>query len=291
MTAGGTSGDPERLTVGIALSQGAGNRVLLEGFCNALSHVAPCKAAGIGVSDYKTLLSLVSRGEVDMAWLPPILAMQAASRGLIVPIAMPLRGGHACYSAALFARPDYKASSVYELSNARAAWVDRNSAAGYLIIRAHLKLLGVHVERVFSSNHFVESHDAVVRAVLMGDADVGATYAYFDPKSFAQGGDLIATRAPWGSSAVKILTHAGPIPSDLIVVRQGISSALRLELQRLLMGTQHTLLRHAALALFGADGFALPANEHLRPLAALLSGLDADPDAPPMSVGVFLPQR
>lgn len=291
MTVGGNSGELQRLRVGIALSEGAGNRPLLEGFCDALSRVSPIRAVAIGVSDYKTLLDFVARGSVDVAWLPPILAVQAAAKGWIDPIALPLRSGHACYSTALFALPSLRIAPVHEMSGLRAAWVDKSSAAGYLIIRAHLRMLGVHLERAFVSDQFVGSHDAVVHAVLLGDADVGATYAYFDPRNMMHEGHMTASKAPWGDAHVQILAHAGPIPSDLIVVRHSLDTALRMELQRLLLGLHDTVFRHAAFALFGADGFAVPTHEHLRPLLALLPGLLEESDEEPMSIGLMSARR
>jgi len=251
-------------------------RALLEDFCAALEGAAasPLKATGVGVEHYSRLLEAIERGDVDVAWLPPILALQATARGLVSPIALPVRRGLSCYSTALFVREESSVQSPRDLEGARAAWVDRQSAAGYLIIRAHLRATGIDLDRAIGADLFLGSHDAVARAVLDGDADVGATYAYIDPKSMNLGGPISPLNAGWGSAKVRVIEHAGPIPSDAIAVSARVPASVRTLIQRTLVYGQHAGLRQAAGALFGAEGFVAPLPEHLRPLTTLLDGLE-----------------
>jgi phosphonate transport system substrate-binding protein len=54
----------------------------------------------------------------------------------------------------------------------RAAWLDPQSASGYLFPRVELLALGV----TFSNEQFFLAPERVALAVLSGDADVGASY-------------------------------------------------------------------------------------------------------------------
>jgi phosphonate transport system substrate-binding protein len=269
-----------RISVGIASADPGPTRALLEGFCAALSAASKLRVTGVGVGHYRTLLDAIEKGEVDVGWLPPILAVQATTRGLVAPIALPVRSGFSCYSTALFVREDSSLHTVRDLVGMRAAWVDRQSAAGFLIIRAHLRSVGVDLGRAFASDQFLGSHSAVTRAVLEGDADVGATFAYIDPKSMSHPGHISPVNAGWGDAKVRILAHAGPIPSDVIAVSTRVPFPLRTQLQRMLVYGQHAGVRQAASALFGAEGFVAPLSEHLRPLTTLLTGLESTSEGP-----------
>ena len=68
---------PAKVSVGIASTDPGPTRALLEGFCSALSAACQLKVTAVGVSHYNRLLEAVDRGEVDVAWLPPIVFVTA----------------------------------------------------------------------------------------------------------------------------------------------------------------------------------------------------------------------
>ncbi len=88
--------------------------------------------------------------------------------------------------------------SPQDLAGVRAAWVDRQSVSGYLLIRAHLRGLGIMPERAFTSDRFFGSHEAVVRAVVEDSADVGATFIHLDERPGRQEQRIL--RAGWGDA-------------------------------------------------------------------------------------------
>lgn len=244
------------------------SRAHLDEFCAALAAATGLAVTGVGVWYYHRLLEAMDIGHVDVAWLPPILAAQAVSRGYAAPLALPLRGGVTSYSTALFAREGSPIRSIDELVGLRAAWVDRQSASGYLLIRAHLRSLGVDTERAFVADRFTGSHEEVAHAVLDGTADVGASFLHLDP------GDEHPVRAAWGSAPVRILAHAGPIPADVIAVNRRLDPPVASQVQRALVQGSRQRLRDAARSLLGADGFSVPRVGHLDAVAALLPRLD-----------------
>lgn len=259
------------MRVGVALTNGS-TREHVDSFCRALSAATDLDVTGIALWHYHRLLEAMETGDVDLAWLPPILAAQAAHDGRAVPLAVPVRGGVSSYSTALFVPERSAVRSPQDLEGLRAAWVDRQSVSGYLLIRAHLRSLGVMPERAFTSDRFFGSHEAVVRAVIDDSADVGATFIHLDERPGRRGPRIL--RAGWGDAKVRVIAHAGPIPSDVVAASTRLGAAEARLVQDALLHGRHAALRTAAMALTGADVFVSPVATHLQALALLLPRLD-----------------
>ena len=251
---------------------------MLDDFCRALASATGIPVTARGMWHYHRLLEALETGEVDLAWLPPILALHATVRRRVIPIALPVRNGVSAYSTALFTREDSRIRQISDLDGLRAAWVDRQSAAGYLIIRALLRSKGVDLERAFSADQFLGAHDAVARAVLDGEADVGATFVYMNANPVPGSAETIQS-AGWGAARVHVIAHAGPIPSDVVASNIRMSARVSRMVQQVLIDPGNADIKRTARALLGADGFVVPLSEHLEPLTALLNGLE-DSGAP-----------
>ncbi len=223
-----------------------------------------------GMWHYHHLLDALAAGELDIVWLPPMLALRATARGQCIPIALPVRHGVSSYFAALFTRPDSKIRTIEHVRTVTAAWVDRQSASGYLFIRALLASRGVALESVFSREMFLGTHDAVAGAVLDGEVDVGATFVYLDP---LENGEC-ARAAGWGDQDVHIICHAGPIPADVIAASPRLPADLRGRLQGALIGSQDGEVARAARQLMGADAFVSPVQQHFDALLEIVGTLE-----------------
>jgi len=242
----------------------------LDAFCKALS-----KATGLSVTphlcnDYPALLEAMQSGKVSFAWLPPVVALRAISIGRALPIALPLRGGVSVFHSALFARQDTSIKDELDVFGVKAAWVDKQSAAGYLVIRAALRTRGLGFERAFKEEQFYGSHDAVVQAVLRGQADVGATYVHLGPNEEVR-------RAGWGDADVKVISLYGPIPADMIAASSKLPSRVIRGVQGALVDESLRTLRVASMRLLEADGFVEAESSHLKPLESLLRYLEDSP--------------
>lgn len=244
-------------------------RARLDMFCEALGRAVGQRVEAYGVAHYRELLDAMHDGQLDIAWLPPIIALRASARGRTLPIAIPVRGGAASFSSALFTRPGSSLKRPVDLLGVRAAWVDRQSAAGYLVIRATLRAQGHDLARAIGSEAFFGSHEAVVQAVMGGAADVGATFVHLDA---ARGNAVI--RAGWGTATPQVIVYGGPIPSDVVAASIRLPVPTIRAIQRALCATTHAGLRVAAEKLMGAEGFIVPQPEHLDPLSRLLDHLD-----------------
>jgi phosphate/phosphite/phosphonate ABC transporter binding protein len=261
----------KRLHVGIALTTDPErSRILLAELCEQLSAAAGIEVVPHGMWHYHHLLEGLGDGELDLVWLPPVLALRATGRGHCVPIALPVRHGVSTYSTALFTRPGSPIRTIADLRGVSAAWVDRQSAAGYLMIRAYLRTQGLDLDEAFSDEKFLGTHDGVAAAVLEDGVDVGATFLYLDPDA--------STGAPkaagWGKADVHVICHAGPIPSDVVAANVHMSVETRQLVQRALVGGKHPELTRAAKNLLGADSFVAPVQEHLDSLLAIVKHLE-----------------
>jgi phosphonate transport system substrate-binding protein len=261
----------KKLHVGIALTTDPErSRIHLAEFCDRLSVAAGLEVTPHGMWHYHHLLEGLADGELHLVWLPPVLALRAAGRGHCVPIALPVRHGVSTYSTALFTRPGSPIRGIGDLKNVSAAWVDRQSAAGYLMIRAYLRSKGVDLDAAFADEKFLGTHDGVAAAVLEDGVDVGATFLYLDPDA--------STGAPkaagWGKADVHVICHAGPIPSDVVGANVTLASETRLLVQRALVHGKDPELARAARNLLGADSFVAPVQEHLEALLAITKNLE-----------------
>lgn len=234
-------------------------------FCSALSDAMGVEVSAGVYPDYLALLDAMTDGHVDLAWLPPVLALRAASKGKTVPVALPVREALEWFSAALFTREGSPIGSLQDLSSTSVAWVDPQSASGYLVIRAWMRSLGIDLRAAFGKEHFLGSHDAVVEAVLRGAVEVGATYAHL-------GEDMKGVRsAGWGDAKVRVLALAGPIPSDVVAASVRLPVPVIRFIRDVLVHKMTDDLRKACRALFNAEGFVAAESEHMAPLVDLLN--------------------
>ncbi len=163
--------------------------------------------------DYGELTKAFEAGTIGLAWVPPITAARLVRRRLVAPLALPLRRGSASYCSVVVAHEDAP-SDLSAYRSPRVAWVDPESAAGYLAAR------GPTLERCgpFASEQFFGSHSAVVDAVAIRGVDLGASFGAFD----AESGELVEAEWLDGNGKklrpVKAIARFGAIPNDCLVV-------------------------------------------------------------------------
>ena len=221
-------------------------------------------------ADYRVVLTGLEQRLVDFAWLPPLLGARALRAGVIDPVALVTRYGDTEYKTALVTRVGSSIRSLANLRGVRVAWVDRESASGYAVLRAALARAGVHLTDAFAHEVFLRSHAAVARAVLQGDVDVGATCGHADEEGVRFARSPFAGDEGLTITDLRSVFEAGPIPSDLFAVRRGVAAGVRLVIERALLQGIPPAMHAAARALTHADGFALPTPEHRRQLESLL---------------------
>jgi len=223
-------------------------------------------------ADYVTLIDCLVRGEVDLAWMPPLAFADAAERGAGT-LVIAERNGRTTFESAVFVRAD---SGIEELDGLRGqsiAWVDRESSSGYLFAAAEIARQLGRPDEQLSRQHFHGSHKAVCEAVANGWATAGATYAVRgDDGSIATTGwmDLLPERA----EELRPIALVGPIPSDNIAHRPHLPASLVKQLVNVFSGLSSDEDGRQLLAeMFGADRFVRGNVTVYEEAAAVLASL------------------
>jgi phosphate/phosphite/phosphonate ABC transporter binding protein len=180
------------------------------------------KHAGLAIerrdsASYEALACDVRDGKVDFAWLPPIVYVRLADA--VVPLGSILRDGRTAFEAALVVPETSRIKSIEGLRGVRAGWVDPWSAAGFVLPRVKLALLGIDPRTMFRTETFHGSHRAALQALVDGACDVAGTYARADAEGVVNTGG-------WSEIAgadVRVLATFGAIPPDVLVMHKGLS--------------------------------------------------------------------
>lgn len=221
--------------------------------------------------DYRVLLASLEQGRIELAWVPPLAAARAIRVGSVTEVAVTMRNGSSSYYTGLITLKDGKIKTLADLDGVRAAWVDRESASGYLVIRAALREQGVSLVRAFSEEIFVRSHAEVARAVATGKVDVGATCFNFVSGTVEIARSGFKDHGGVRDDAIHLLAHAGPIPSDVVAAHKSVPARWLQLIQGALVDARPAAVHEAAKVLVHADGFVRPTQEHREMLATLLA--------------------
>lgn len=127
-------------------------------------------------SDYTGIMNLLIKGEIDIAWLASMTSVEARSNPEIELLVKPIRFGTTSYRGIIIARQDSGIRSLKDLKGKKFAWVEQESASGYIFPKALLLEAGIDPEKDFAESAFLNKHDAVVLNVLLGKYDAGACY-------------------------------------------------------------------------------------------------------------------
>lgn len=216
----------------------------------------------IPISTHAGLCAAVESGAVQLVWAPPLVALDLRSWGSAAPLAAVIRGGRTSHPSVLAVRCDEEIETLDDLPGRRVAWVSKLSAAGYVMPRLFLASTCLLSPAAFREQRFLFTHQAVLRALLQGDTDVGATYAKVSRSG--------ALSLPPGSAGLRILAVTGFVPSEVLMATDAVSP-----LERLSLGEALRRMTHHELALLGeelaVERFSLRVEGHLEPLARMTS--------------------
>jgi phosphate/phosphite/phosphonate ABC transporter binding protein len=217
----------------------------------------------------------LASGDLDMAWTPPIAAVELELAGRVSIAAGVWRGGGSAYSSALFTRADAQIEKLGHLRGKRIAWVDRGSAAGYVFPKKKLESLGLVPDVLFAAQTFEGTHEAVVNAVLSGRADAGATHV-----SFEVGSNKIETAGfQRVASEVRVLFTSGPIPPDAIVVTRRLPEELHERITDALLAAGEGSAKADVHTVFAGRAFTIVGSYQYDALRAMLRVKSSGPSS------------
>lgn len=244
--------------------------------CAALSTHAGIYIIPYIAPSYRELAKAVTLRRVAFAWLPPLQLIELADRGVVVNLAIPVRHGTTSYFSALIVHRDGP-QTIAELRGKRAAWVDRDSASGYLAVKLNLLAQRIDPETYFASQTFLGSHDAVVDSLLSGRADCGATYCVLDLQTVRQLSGAFTLADGRAARPVRVLKTVGPIANDSLAASSEVHPEDRRAFQEALL-SMHGRTAELFVELLRADSFRAADDAHYAPLRRLLEAVKQHPE-------------
>lgn len=240
--------------------------------CRELSQTLDREVTPKILPSYTALPKWLESGGAHIVWAPPLVAVEIARGGAGTLALSCSRGGDTGYHAALFTQHSSSIATLADLKGAHVAWVDTQSAAGYVVPRMHLAREGFDPRGLFGRESFLGTHERVSIAVLDGDVDVGATYVSLDPqtKRPLSAGWL---EAGAGVNGAFVLATAGPIPSDAIALSNKLPPEMRARITKALTRLPVSAPESVG-ALFRADDFVPAEMKAFDDLAQLAAALD-----------------
>lgn len=166
-------------------------------------------------TEYRGLIEAMRGGNLDFAFFPPdgyVIANQDVGAQVLLKS---VRGNSPYYWSAIVVRKDSGIKSVRDLEGKTIAWVDKNSAAGYVFPRAALVAEKLDPDKLFAKQTFAGRHDAAVLAVLNKSVDAAATFAN-DNRN--KSGAWTQFLKPEEAAQLTAIFYSKPIPGDTFSV-------------------------------------------------------------------------
>jgi phosphate/phosphite/phosphonate ABC transporter binding protein len=171
--------------------------------------------------DYPSCVQMLHEQELDLAWLGTVSYVRARDEIPMIPLVSPIWSGRKGYSGVIFTVEGTGVTSLQQLRGKRIAFVDKESASGYVYPLQVLVDAGLNPSVDFARVDFLGTHDAVLMAVMLGEYDAGAVFdnAY----------DSVADRAH--RLKLRILAQTAIIPGEPIVASTHLDPAIVAEVK------------------------------------------------------------
>ncbi len=180
---------------------------------NAICQSIGYEARTLIVKDYDALANGVGEGTIDIGWFSPLAYVNANTKYGIKALLSPIVNGKVSYKGYIIARKDRGINKLQDLMNKHFAYVDVNSASGYRYANYLLKEAGLDGNEIFTKTSFLGNHDSVIRAVLNGEVDGGATYDEAFENASLRGID---------TNQLIIIAKTQDIPKDALTFKKGM---------------------------------------------------------------------
>lgn len=211
------------------------------------------RARMVIVSDYDALGRAVFDGIVDIGWFSPFAYVSARQMGKLVPLVTPIVNNSASYKGYIITSKEKGYTGLNALEGKKFAFVDRQSASGYVYPRALLAKSGKNPETFFGETVFLGSHNRVIDGVLEGMVDGGATYSEAIDAARGKG---------YPVEQLVILAQTESIPKDAIACRPEIPLELSGRLQQAFLEmTDKDKCCAALLTRAGINGFTIASDQ------------------------------
>ncbi len=165
-------------------------------------------------TSYQNLADEMKNAQVDFAFFPPLVAIQAERDAGAKILLKKVYGSSEFYWSAIVVKAKSPFKKVSDLAKKRFAFVDPKSTSGFLYPRALLKKAGVDVKEL--QTEFLGTHTKALEALKDGKADAVGVWVD-DPAHNKGAWDQVPGLS---FKDLRILAISDPIPADAFTVRE-----------------------------------------------------------------------
>ncbi|MDP6418622.1 MAG: phosphate/phosphite/phosphonate ABC transporter substrate-binding protein [Candidatus Krumholzibacteria bacterium] len=208
----GTPGRPIRIGFNGGSSPGI-IKIKANAFAAFLEERSGLQIKPVIAGSYSLLIRDIGANQVDFAWLSPLGLIKAEEVADAKVLLKAVRSGQPYYWSAVLVRKDSGIRKLGDLKDKRFAFTHLGSTSGYVIPKSSLLKEGIDPDTFFSEVLYAGGHGEVIRMVLDGRVDAGATFAD-DPRGKI--GSWTAEEFLPREEAAKLSTIflSHPIPGD-----------------------------------------------------------------------------
>ena len=124
--------------------------------------------------DFDAFKAAFNTGKMDLGFANPLIYVQLKKNAHLEPLAVSIeQKAGAKFRGIIITRNDSGIEKLRDLKGRKLAFVEKNSAAGYIFQMLLLKKAGLDIQRDFTILPFTKKHDNVVVAVFNRAADAG----------------------------------------------------------------------------------------------------------------------
>ncbi|MES2423457.1 MAG: phosphate/phosphite/phosphonate ABC transporter substrate-binding protein [Pseudomonadota bacterium] len=213
--------DPAKLRVALLPDENAGNIIQNAQPLKKYLEQTLKKEIEIAVTtDYSSMIEAMRFGRIEVAYFGPFSYVLAKSKApAIEPFAVGVERGAPTYQSVLIATAGGPVKTLEDVRGKAFAFGDQASTSSHLAPRAHLlKKAGLDGEKDYRPVH-LGAHDAVARAVQVGQAPAGAL-----SKPIL---DSLIARGIVDATKIVQLDLSAPIPNYPIVMQADLAPALK----------------------------------------------------------------
>ena len=224
------------------------------------------------LSRYGNIIEHFSDRKLDGAFWGSFTGAMAIRKLGVEPIARPLwLDGTSTYHGYIFVRKNSNIRNVAAMRGKTVALVEKATTAGYVFPIAYFRENGVtDINAYFKEYYFTGSHDAAIRTVLKGEADIGtAKNTIFD---------ILARQDSRVKKELLILAESPKVPSNGLGMGKNVNSEIKNRLRNVLLEMNQDPDGKAILREFGAIRFIKTVKEDYTPVfdIARKAGIDLD---------------
>lgn len=205
------------------------------------------------LKSFSEVAEALEAGKISFAWLSPLTYAFAADH--VQLLLRSVRANSGSYYSVLFALENSELRGLKDLYGRRIGWVSRDSMAGYVLPALALREKAI----VPGDEFFLGSHAAVVRSVMSGAVEAGATFCSVNPRDEP----VKIVSAGWtetvevGPSRFRTLGLYGPIPGDVLCAAPTVPEGMRDRFVDAMLHIHEQVGgKEIVRGLFGADRFS-----------------------------------